>query len=200
MTIYLTGLKTVRSIRSTIQWMKSTVRQTAGMPDLLLRTFNIKFNSLHMKCFIVSLITLFLFSVKSLAQPVYGEASVFYYTAAGDRGVRNFTIDQLISYKHGDSSAVIDTATKKTTIADHDIVIRAYPNPVLDLLTVEGLNWKNTDRATVKLYDIAGNFLSEKNIDQSKDNLPFSGFPPGTYQVHYYLNNKILAVWKITKL
>lgn len=139
-------------------------------------------------------------SNRAYAQPTFGEAAIFDYNAAGDRITRYFTVDALINYKKGDTSSKVDTVVKKTEANNNEVIVRAYPNPVQDLLTVENLSWTVKDIVNVKLYDIAGNLISEKGINQAKGNIPFSGLPPGTYQVHYYLNNKIFTVWKITKV
>jgi hypothetical protein len=138
----------------------------------------------------------------------FGEANWFYHDANGNRIYRQFTVDA--AFKMGNTasdSMSVDTAVIKKDIQANEneqkneqIIIKAYPNPVNNFLIVENLSWKDDYKVTVLLYDEAGQFISKKNITQAKDIILFNGFAPGTYQVHYYIRNTLLTVWKIIKL
>lgn len=80
------------------------------------------------------------------------------------------------------------------------IFVKAYPNPVKDVLFVENRSWKEGSRATLKLYDISGKVLLEKTTTQPKENIDMNMLPTGNYYIKYYVGYTYLISWKITKL
>jgi len=144
-------------------------------------------------------VPLFLLYYSTNAQPVYGPAITFGYSTMGTRVWRAYEPITVLN-KYGDTltpQSYADTLTKKE---DNDIfVIKAYPNPVHNLLTIHNFTWKETDQVFVKVFDIAGRFISSQSFTKGKDNINFSEFIPGVYQVHYYLNGSLLTMWKIVK-
>jgi uncharacterized repeat protein (TIGR01451 family) len=63
--------------------------------------------------------------------------------------------------------------------------ITVYPNPVLNYLTITPEQSMNL---TIKVFDMKGNLLYSCNTDSKKE-LDFSEFIPGTYLVHIFSHN-----------
>lgn len=80
------------------------------------------------------------------------------------------------------------------------IFVRAYPNPVQDILIVENLSWKEGSNATLKIYDVSGKVIMEKTTVQPKETIQMKTLPPGNYYVKYYTNFTFLTTLKITKI
>lgn len=78
--------------------------------------------------------------------------------------------------------------------------MKAYPNPVQDVLFVENRSWEDGSTATLKLYDVTGKLLWERTTTQPKENISMNTLPPGNYHVKYYLGYTYLISWKITKI
>jgi len=137
------------------------------------------------------------------AQPVYGMATLFDYNADGTRKERRTEPYTIISPKPGRGGEPVDTLTqefdKNILNSDKEIIVRAYPNPVTNMLIVENLTWNNTNNIVIKLFDITGKHLLSKTTTSAKEQIPFSNYPPGAYHVHYYRNEKLLTDWKIIK-
>lgn len=85
-------------------------------------------------------------------------------------------------------------------VIEDKIFVKAYPNPVRDILYVENRSWEEGSSATLKLYDISGKLLWEKTTTQPKESISMNALPPGNYHVKYYTNYTYLISWKITKL
>ena len=145
-----------------------------------------------------------LLSYQSHAQ--YGEAILFQYDANGGRIKRWHVIDAFLkvgsTHRDSTTSDTINVA-KDNPFKNGDsakIVVKAYPNPTTDALTIESLTWKDGNHVTAMLYTIKGDFISAKNLTSAKDNISLQGLSPGTYQLIYYLNSQVITVWKIVKL
>jgi hypothetical protein len=144
-----------------------------------------------MKSRLIFSFLLFLISHSLLGQTMQSE--VYTYDASGYRIKRECKIYQ---FKHGKQP--IDTLIQQDKKSDY--IIKSYPNPTTDMVTIESLNWDEKNNVVVKLYDVSGKIIYSKLLVSAKDNIPFSGVAPGTYQVSYYLNNRLLTTWKIIKL
>jgi hypothetical protein len=125
-----------------------------------------------------------------------GSAIEFSHDAIGNRILRHHNPSAII-LKQGVTPRPEDTSIQK--FVNDQLVIKAYPNPVDDYITVENLSWKDGDNVVAKLFDITGKLITTKNFSSAKSNVPFSGIAPGTYQLHYYLNGQLLTNWKIVK-
>lgn len=142
---------------------------------------------------------------KSSAQTVMGMATLFEYDAAGNRVERRTEPFTIISPKPGkdNEEEKVDTLTqefdKNIMHRNEGIVIKAYPNPVSNMLIIENLSWNEKNNITIMLFDVAGKHILTKSTHSAKEQIPFSSVAPGTYQVHYYLDNKLLTNWKIIK-
>lgn len=89
---------------------------------------------------------------------------------------------------------------QQNEVLEDKIFVRAYPNPVQDILFVENRSWEEGSSATLKLYDVTGKLLWEKTTTQPKETISMSALPPGNYHVKYYTNYTYLISWKIAKI
>jgi hypothetical protein len=132
------------------------------------------------------------------AQPVM--SATFGYDAAGNRVQRFY---QLVMYKTANPETPVDTLDgyySEDHVSNSNIVVRSYPNPVSTDLIIENMNWEDKNRVEVKFYDINGKLVLSQPMNQAKGNISFRNVANGTYQVHYYLNNRLLTTWKVVKL
>lgn len=149
----------------------------------------------------------FLMPIFSKAQ-VTGEAIKFDYDNAGQRIKRYQDLNAILNKpgRNGEQPAdtVIGYYKKEDPLAkitESDYFVKAYPNPVKDVLYIENLSWKEGDVAEYKLMDATGKEILSKRTTQAKDNMQFSsGITPGSYHVRYYVNNTFIISWQIVKL
>lgn len=151
-------------------------------------------------------INLFLFSSALLLMPITGFSQVqalrtdFTYDGAGNRIKRQVNYG-IVTPKPG--KGLIDTLVEEIqpeeSLTNRSIKVKAYPNPVKDLLVIENLNWLDNSNVLVKLYDMTGKLITSKAYQSSKESLSLKGLASGTYNVYYYLNNELLTQWKIIK-
>lgn len=159
------------------------------------------------------------FSVaKCCAQIWYtGPGVVFDYDGVGNRKLREIrTIcigpscpagaDVFPSYqlrpgtKDSTAQAAPDSARLQDVTASSTIVVAAYPNPVEQELFVFNRSWRNGDKATILVLDLTGKQLDRREITDAKESVPFRTYAPGTYMVHYLLNDVPTEIWRIIKM
>ena len=88
-------------------------------------------------------------------------------------------------YTYGSPTAVQDELESQ---------IRIYPNPVLENLFLDF----NLFSGKMKLYDIQGRFLAEKELVNGSNNLSMSAYPAGTYLLNV-LSDKRSAWYKVVR-
>ncbi len=146
-------------------------------------------------------ITFFLLSLFCIldthAQAVYGEANLFDYDNVGNRILRQYDANTIINLRQAPTGLEQPQDTVLQKIAA--ITVKAYPNPVSEMLIVENLSWSGKNHATLKVYDIAGKFIYSKESSTAKENIPFGSVAAGTYSLLYYIDGKLLTQWKIVK-
>lgn len=101
------------------------------------------------------------------------------------------TADTIIGYYQEESDK---------TFNDDKIFVRAYPNPVHDILFIENLSWTEGSSATLKLSDVSGKEIMIKSTTLPKETITLSSLAPGTYHVKYYKDNVYVISWQIVKL
>lgn len=89
---------------------------------------------------------------------------------------------------------------EKNEVLEEKIFVRAYPNPMRDILFIENLSWQEGGSATLKIYDVSGKLITEKSTTQAKEVINMQALPPGTYHVKYYTNFTYLISWQIAKI
>lgn len=151
------------------------------------------------------LITLFCTILALQGNAQIGEAIKFEYDGAGQRIKRYYNPSTWLKPgKKDDQQAdtIIGYYKKDDTyMKESDYFMKAYPNPVHDVLYIENISWEEGNVAVIKLMDVAGKEILSKRTTQSKDNIQFPGsVTPGSYHVSYYLNGTFLISWPIVKL
>lgn len=145
-------------------------------------------------------------AVTVAVQAQTGPGIIFRYDQAGYRIVREFNNWASLAKPGKDSTGQqADTVigyfqNEEKTPLDRNVFVRAYPNPVRDVLFVENLSWQDGGSATLKIYDISGKLIMEKTTTQPKETIQMGALPPGNYHVKYYTNYTYLISWQIAKI
>lgn len=137
-------------------------------------------------------LTLIFFVLLSTTGTAQVSASLNYvkidYDAAGNRIKRSFIVQDQTDVLLGDSQKgkpVIST-------------IKAYPNPVADLLTIE-IDNKVEQSLSAKLIDINGKLIHTYALSDGINSINLNDLNPGEYIVSVIINGKN-KTWKLTKL
>lgn len=91
----------------------------------------------------------------------------------------------------------LSVATENKPLIDR-ISITAYPNPVLNSLTIKIVNPSNSFSWTVILYDYKGEVIFLNETDEKTTEVNFTSLPPGAYLVRAGLqdNYKVFHIIK----
>ncbi|WP_295831486.1 T9SS type A sorting domain-containing protein [uncultured Winogradskyella sp.] len=88
------------------------------------------------------------------------------------------------------------------SLDDNDISnfeIKAYPNPTVDLLTLS-INNAIVNNQIVKVYDLNGKVILQKEIIQNETQIDFSQFNAGVYLFNVFdKNHTLIKAFKIIK-
>lgn len=144
-----------------------------------------------------------LFVIQCTAQSGPG---IKYSYQAGYRVKRQYLLN-VPYYKQGtngfgaqaDTMFVISKDSEKQSVAPN-LYLRAFPNPVNDVMYVENFEWKDGSTALLQVTDISGKLILKKAISKSKENITTTDLIPGTYNATYYLNGANIITWKFVKL
>jgi hypothetical protein len=83
-------------------------------------------------------------------------------------------------------------------VIDIQLIFKAFPNPVSNLLNLEITNFENQE-LTYQLFDLNGRLLSSKKIQQSLTEISTADLPPATYFLRITDQDKPLKSFKIVK-
>ncbi len=83
-------------------------------------------------------------------------------------------------------------------ILDINLSLKAFPNPVSNILNLEIMNFENQE-LTYQLFDLNGRLLSSKKIQQSMTEISTADLPPATYFLRIIDQDKPLKSFKIVK-
>ena len=88
------------------------------------------------------------------------------------------------------------------SLDDNDISnfeIKAYPNPTVDLLTLS-INNAIVNNQIVKVYDLNGKVILQKELIQNETQIDFSQFNAGVYLFNVFdKNHTLIKAFKIIK-
>lgn len=134
-----------------------------------------------------------------------GPGIKFSYSSSG--GLRIKREMAIVTYKPGKEPSGIQADTVIGIFKDNDktpieekAFLKAYPNPVHDILFVENLSCKEGNVAQIKVVDGTGKLIQEKRTSNCKESLSLASVAPGSYQVFYYVNDVCVISWKMVKL
>ncbi|MBX7204934.1 MAG: T9SS type A sorting domain-containing protein [Bacteroidia bacterium] len=112
-----------------------------------------------------------------LFKPGIGLISSVYPINFGD----DAEIKQLYYYKKGNQTwgTSIDFNLKKSSRElEQQSTVSIYPNPVQQILTIE---WNDHEQASLLLFDLVGKEVFSCKLQEGKNELSLSAFPPGVY-------------------
>jgi len=95
--------------------------------------------------------------------------------------------------------SIINTATLSTRdFLPKNAILKLYPNPVEDVLSIEISNNVEVTRMTIN--NVGGNLINESKFNNaSRFEIETSELKPGLYFITLYNNKKALATRKIIK-
>jgi Secretion system C-terminal sorting domain len=73
-----------------------------------------------------------------------------------------------------------------------------YPNPATDFVILKTGDYK-VDNLSYYLFDLNGNHLANKKIQESETNIPLQNLLPSTYFLKVTDGNRVLKIFKIIK-
>ena len=115
-----------------------------------------------------------------------GQVLHYFYDSAGNRYCRNDPFDRLTIQ----SSRTIESKSTKETSQTRIYKIKAYPNPVLDILKVEVVGLSDSDKCTVSVYSLSSVQLFAENITSSLISIDVRDYPHGIYLLVINVNRE----------
>lgn len=126
--------------------------------------------------------------------------------ASGSGGTVSYSIGQIIyttiTGSNGSAAQGVQQAFEISIVLGIENLqvnlIRAYPNPTIDYLT---LNVGNSDLSSLnfQLYDITGKLIENKKITSATETIRMENLPSATYFLKVTNNNKEIKTFKIIK-
>lgn len=126
--------------------------------------------------------------------------------ASGSGGTVAYSVGQVvyttITGSNGSAAQGVQQAFEISIVLgveNHQVnLIRAYPNPTIDYLT---LNVGNSDLSYLnfQLYDITGKLIENKKITSATETIRMENLPSATYFLKVTNNNKVVKTFKIIK-
>lgn len=119
----------------------------------------------------------------------YSIGQVFYTTNSGGSGSVAQGVQQ--PYEISVISRIEESNGTK-------VLISAYPNPTIDLLTLDVRDF-HLSPFTFRLYDLVGRLLQKEQIIERETSINMSNFVPATYFIKVFQDNKEVKIFKIIK-
>ena len=117
------------------------------------------------------------------------------YDAAGNRISRTISISPRSTAVEEDEEEQLDVYSEIFS----DITLKIYPNPTTGLLKVEIYNLPEYQMATIWLYSMSGQLITNINNVSNNADIDISGQPAGVY-VMRIIAGEFQTEWKIIKL
>ncbi|QEC69532.1 T9SS type A sorting domain-containing protein [Panacibacter ginsenosidivorans] len=93
------------------------------------------------------------------------------------------TLDSAVCViKNDDPSFAFTNSTTQEDISVDNMSVKIYPNPVKDVLNIQGLS--TLDKTQISILDINGHVLAAKSINTSSFVWNIKSLAPGTYYLH----------------
>ncbi len=128
--------------------------------------------------------------------------------ASGSDGSVSYTVGQVLySLSSGTNGSVAEGVQQPFEISvvvgidqarNITLNCKAYPNPAIDLLTLEVDKPEDKD-LYYQLYDATGKMLVSKKLDNIRTLIPMEEFPPAIYFLKITDNQQSVKVFKIVK-
>lgn len=151
------------------------------------------------------ILLLILLVTTSICHAQIGPGIVFDYDAAGYRIKRYYDHAATLAKPGKDNTGqridtIIGVFKNEGNLNVDKTFVKAYPNPITDILIVENMSWIEGSTATMKISDISGKEILEKTTTLPKEIIRLEMLTPGTYNLRYYINDVYIVSWQIVKL
>ena len=128
--------------------------------------------------------------------------------ASGSGGTTSYTVGQTVyttqAGVNGSEAAGIQQPYEVSVVlaldqTDHiSLNYEVYPNPATDFLKLDVKN-SSIENLSYMLYDVNGNLLENKKIENRETGVSMSEHTPAAYFLKIYNNNKEVKTFKIIK-
>lgn len=128
--------------------------------------------------------------------------------ASGSGGTVSYTIGQVLyTTSTGTNGSVAEGVQQPYEISvvvgieqtkEIDLKCRAYPNPAVDILTLE-VEIEAIENMFFQLYDLMGKLLLSKKLIDFRTPISMANFPPATYFLKVTDNQEVVKTFKIIK-
>jgi hypothetical protein len=127
---------------------------------------------------------------------ITGETNQNYYNPTPDLETKYYWV---MTTKEGCSQkAYFNKPTTVGTVASRDEVVKLYPNPATEMVTIE-VSANRSLEASVKLFDLTGKALKTIPVSGTKTQVGVGELTPGIYFIGYYQEGKRVATLKFIK-
>lgn len=127
--------------------------------------------------------------------------------ASGAGGSSSYTVGQVVyttntgangSVAQGIQQPYQVSITGGIDLTEIDLELVAYPNPTMDILTLNTGNY-NDENLTYQLYDVQGKLLDSKQVVNSSATIGMQDLPRSTYLLNVLDNNSLIKTFRIVK-
>ena len=128
--------------------------------------------------------------------------------ATGSGGSSSYTIGQVFYTTQNNSNGSISEGAQQayeiyviSSIEEADeikLMIKAYPNPTADILTLDLIDYENR-HLVYQLYDMNGSLLKTEELNNLKTKINLGAYPASTYLLRLLDDTKEIKTFKIIK-
>jgi len=160
---------------------------------------------MRVTCLLIVLFILYVSLSTATAQETFASAGS---NIAGSGGSANFTVGQVFFNTHAGISAEvfqgvqipyeISVVTSVDDAEEINLILRAYPNPTTDYLTLSIDGFDSSDMVFY-LLDISGKYIQRSDIKDSETQISMTNLPAQIYFLKVLKGGRELKTFKIVK-
>lgn len=119
------------------------------------------------------------------------EANHYTYVDEKPENLTNFYRIRQVDFDKKSTTSTVENAKFDCKVSG----ISVYPNPTSDVVYVKGL----TDKGSIKIYNMVGQLVIDKKVENSLEGINMSSLAEGTYQIQVFSGDKSVFNTKLIK-